>query len=294
MRIIVNIIIAGMLFSFSSANLISGINGNMQNFLSMNTGSFIDQNYRQINYNTNNLYSMSFIQFPADIKFHEIFIQKPFDKYMISSSMGVLNYGTLEDISNNQFSAKEQIIKISIFNIESSSFTYGVSVAYQTSKISSYSSSLLTYSIGFNKSYFDDRLLIGLSLENYNNVIKYHSNVSDSLPLIKKISTSYSPKFLPLDIIMDYLYQDTNNSELTIGIHGNIYKNFYLYSGKHIYLNNIDYYGIFNNLACGLGILINNRKKINNAFRIDLGVQHLTDGVLNIGTSFTIITLDNF
>ena len=36
MKIIVNIIIAGMLFSFSSANLISGINGNMQNFLSMN------------------------------------------------------------------------------------------------------------------------------------------------------------------------------------------------------------------------------------------------------------------
>ena len=41
-------------------------------------------------------------------------------------------------------------------------------------------------------------------------------------------------------------------------------------------------------------LLSNNRKKINNAFRIDLGVQHLTDGVLNIGTSFTIITLDNF
>ena len=149
-------------------------------------------------------------------------------------------------------------------------------------------------SIGLKKSYFDNRFLIGLSLENYNDVIKYHSNVSDSLPLIKKISTSYSPKFLPLDIIIDYLYQDTNNSELAIGIHGNIYKNFYLYSGKHIYLNNIDYYGFFNNLACGLGILINNRKKINNAFRIDLGVQHLTDGVLNIGTSFTIITLDNF
>jgi len=294
MKIIVNIIIAGMLFSFSFANLISGINGNMQNFLSMNTGSFIDQNYRQINYNTNNLYSMSFIQFPADIKFHEIFIQKPFDKYMISSSMGVLNYGTLEDISNNQFSAKEQIIKISIFNIESSSFTYGVSVAYQTSKISSYTSSLFAYSIGLKKSYFDDRFLIGLSLENYNDVIKYHSNVNDSLALIKKISTSYSPKFLPLDIIIDYLYQDTNNSELAIGIHGNIYKNFYLYSGKHIYLNNIDYYGFFNNLACGLGILINNRKKINNAFRIDLGVQHLTDGVLNIGTSLSIITLDNF
>ena len=294
MKIIVNIIIAGMLFSFSSANLISGINGNMQNFLSMNTGSFIDQNYRQINYNTNNLYSMSFIQFPADIKFHEIFIQKPFDKYMISSSMGVLDYGALEDISNNKFSAKEQIIRMSIFNIESPSLTYGISVGYWASKISSYTSSLFTYSIGFNKYYFEDRFLIGLSLENYNNVIKYHSNVSDSLLLVKKISTSYKPQFLPLNIIMNYIYENSNNSELAIGIHGNIYKIFYFYSGKYIYFNNMDYYGVFTNCAFGLGILINNRDEINNAFRIDLGVQHLTDGVLNIGTSFTIMTLDNF
>ena len=72
-------------------------------------------------------------------------------------------------------------------------------------------------------------------------------------------------------------------------------KNFYLYSGKHIYLNNMDYYGVFNNLSFGLGLLINNGYQINNnAFRIDLGVQHLTDGVLNIGTSLSIITLDNF
>ena len=127
--------------------------------------------------------------------------------------MGALNYGTLEDISNNQFAAKEQIIKISIFNIESSSFTYGVSVAYQTSKISSYTSSLFTYSIGLKKSYFDNRFLIGLSLENYNDVIKiFEKNSIETRPIISGNITKHP-------VIKDLNTKISNNLKNTNLIH---------------------------------------------------------------------------
>ena len=285
---ILHIILFGVIFSVTNANIVSGIQGNMQNFLSMNSGSFIDVNYRQINNNSTTLYSMSFIQFPAEIQFHEFFFQKRIDKYLISSTIGVLNYGIFEDTNNREFSADEQMIRVSIFNVESSSLTYGISAGYCLSHIDIYTSSLLSYSIGLNKTYFDNRLAIGLSLEKLDNVIENFSNINDTLPSIKKVSTSYKPKFLPFNILVDYLYEDSYNSKFVIGIHGKIYNNLYLYSGKHIYFNDFDYYSVFNNFSLGLGILLNN------IYKMDFGIQYLTDGVISVGISFTAIKLDNF
>ena len=87
--------------------------------------------------------------------------------------------------------------------------------------------------------------------------------------------------------MIDYSYKDTNNTEWGVGIQSNINNKFYLYSGKRIYLNDIDDYNIFSNLAFGCGTFITNLK-------IDFGIQYLTNGVINIGTSFSIIELDNF
>tara|TARA_Y100000588_G_C14046776_1_gene835317 strand:+ start:101 stop:970 length:870 start_codon:yes stop_codon:yes gene_type:complete len=280
--------IIGIIFSFSSANTIGMINGNMQAFSSMNSGSFINKNYQQINYNACDMYSMSFIQLPAEIKFHEIFFQKSINNYIISSRVGILSYGTLQDESNNEFSADQQILRLSIFNIASPSFTYGASLEYHLAEIENYNSSLLSYSIGFNKSYFDNRFIFGFSLENYIHTIESYSNVIDLFLPTKKIITSYKPKFLPLNIMIDYSYKDINNTELGVGIQSNINNKFYLYSGKRIYLNDIDDYNIFSNLAFGSGTLITNK------YKIDFGIQYLTNGVINIGTSFSIIELDNF
>ena len=288
MKPMLHIIILGTILSFTNANIVSGINGNMQNFLSMNSGSFIDMNYRQINNNNKTLYSMSFIQFPAEIKFHELFFQHKINKYLISSTIGILDYGLFKDSANREFSANEQIVKLSIFNIQSPSFIYGISTEYCLSHIDTYTRTLFSYSIGLEKTYFSNRLAIGLSLENLNNIITNFSNVTDSLPSIKKISTSYKPQFLPINIIINYLYQDSSNSQLALGLHSNIYNNLYLYSGKYIYLHNSDDYGTFSNCSFGLGILINSR------YKIDFGIQHLTDGILSIGTSFTAIKLNNF
>ena len=74
MNIIVKFFIIGILFAVSYANSIASINGDIQKFSSMSAGSFINDNYRQINNNSNHIYGMTFIQYPADITFHEIFL----------------------------------------------------------------------------------------------------------------------------------------------------------------------------------------------------------------------------
>tara|TARA_Y100001970_G_C14254291_1_gene874073 strand:- start:3852 stop:4715 length:864 start_codon:yes stop_codon:yes gene_type:complete len=280
-------IILAVIFSFNFANTIYRIPGNTEQFSSMNTGSFIDSYHRKINHKTYPLYSMSFIHFPAEIKFHQLFFQKPIKNYLISSHINILNYGTLEDVFNHQFSAYEQKLGIALFNILPNNLTYGLSIEYCRSKIEAYTSSALNYNIGFKKIYLDNRFSIGLSLENYNNWMQSYSNLQDSLASTITMSTSYKPKFLPLNLIMNYSNHNNDESELVVGCIGNINNRFYFYSGKYFYFNNLSVYSTLNNVAFGLGIFINNQ------YKIDFGIQHLTDGIFNIGTSLTVITLDN-
>ena len=287
MKNIIIYITTSIMISFSFGNVIISMNGNMNQFLSMNSGSFIESNYRKINQKTYSLYSMSFTQYPADIKFHEVFFQKPISNYVISSKISILNYGTLKDVLNRQFSANSHMLQISIFNIKSSSFTYGLSAGYCQSKIDNYSHALLFYSFGLNKSYLNQKLTLGIALENYNSIIKEYSNLSDSIPSALKITSSYDLQFIPLNMKINYIYNSDKIQELGISLIGEIDEKFYLYTGKYFYLDNMDLYSELDNIAFGLGILINNK------YKIDFGVQHLNTSVFNIGTSLTVITLDN-
>tara|TARA_Y100000996_G_scaffold415187_1_gene408634 strand:- start:3356 stop:4222 length:867 start_codon:yes stop_codon:yes gene_type:complete len=287
MKNIIIYLITSIMISFSFGNTIISMNGNMNQFLSMNSGSFIESNYQKINKRTHSLYSMSFTQYPADINFHEVFFQKPISNYIISSKISILNYGTLEDVLNHQFSANSHMLQISIFNIKSSSFTYGLSTGYCQSKIDNYSHALLFYSFGLNKSYLNQKLTIGIALENYNSIIKEYSNLSDSIPSVLKITSSYDFQFIPLNMKINYIHDSDNLQELGIGLIGAIDDKFYLYTGKYFYLDNMNLYSELDNIAFGLGILINNK------YKIDFGLQHLNTSIFNIGTSLTVITSDN-
>ena len=279
----IKIFISCIIFTISYCYSSVIITGNMQKFCLMNAGSFINNHYREIDTHSNILYSMSFIQYPAEIQFYEIFFQKSFDSYIISSNFGVLNYGILEDDNDNQFSPTEQKLELSIFNINYESFIYGASAGYVLSKIDDYRSSLLTYNIGFSKALFRNRFIIGMSIEDYSNVIENYSNISESYSSVKKISTELHPQFFKANITVDYLYTDINHSEYALGMKKIINKNFSFYLGKHFYSDNSDDVSIFDTTAAGIGLLINN------GYKIDLGIQHLTDGIINIGTSLTVI-----
>ena len=277
-----------IMISFSFSNTIISMNGNMDQFSSMNSGSFIESNYREFNNTTYNLYNMSFIKLPADITFHEIFFQKSMNQYLISSKISILNYGNLEDVLNNSFSANNRMLQISIFNIQSKSFIYGMSIGLIQSSIETYSSSALVYNFGFNKSYFNNKLIVGLSVENFNTIIDNYSNLEDSIPHIINVSSIYKPQFIPFNLRINYLYDSLNNQELGLSLIGHIDNIFYFYTGKYFYINDVIVYNVFENIAFGCGIFINNQYKIN------LGLQHLANGIFNIGTSLTAITLDNF
>ena len=116
---------------------------------------------------------------------------------------------------------------------------------------------------------------------------KEYSNLSDSIPSVLKITSSYDFQFIPLNMKINYIYNSDKIQELGISLIGEIDDKFYLYTGKYFYLDNMDLYSELDNIAFGLGILINNK------YKIDFGVQHLNTNIFNIGTSLTVITLDN-
>ena len=283
----INFLISFIIFTFVYPNSIIGIAGNIQEFSSVNAGSFINNNSRGINEDQKALYSLTFIRYIANIHFEEIFFQRSFDKYIFSTNLSILNYGTLEDVNHNEFSANEQLIELSIFDIESKSFTYGISIGYIFSHIAHYRSSLINYNFGCSKSLINGYLNIGLSLENYRNVIHNYSNIKDSHTPSKRLSVSLNPPFIPINILVDYLYEDINNSEYIFSIQGTINNNFYFYSGKHFYLieenTSPTNYNLLDNTGFGIGLLINNQ------YKIDFGMQSIARGVFSFGTSFSCI-----
>tara|TARA_B100000959_G_C14961697_1_gene616049 strand:+ start:1103 stop:1948 length:846 start_codon:yes stop_codon:yes gene_type:complete len=278
-----NFFISFIIFAISYGYSFGVITSDIGKFCVMNAGSFIDEHCRSHNMDSNTLYSMSFIQYPADIKSHQIFIQKSFDTHIISSSLNVLNYGILEEKDGNMFSAADQKLELSLFNIKSESFIYGVSAGYVTSQIDNYSSSLLTYNIGFKKHLINKRLAFGFSIEDYNYVIEDFSNIQESYLSLKKVITEFQPRFLKAHIMFDYIYKNSNHYEYILGIKKYINNFFNIYFGKHFYSSDTDNINIFNNVSTGFSLLINNNYKIN------FGIQHLADRMVNIGTSLSII-----
>ena len=278
-----NFFISFIIFAMSYGYSFSVITSDIGKFCVMNAGSFIDEHYRSHDIDSNILYSMSFIQYPADIKSHQIFIQKSFNTHIISSNLDVLNYGILEEKDGNMFSAADQKLELSIFNIKSESFIYGVSAGYVSSQIDDYSSSLLIYNIGFKKYIFNKHFAFGFSIEDYNHVIDDFSNIQESYLSFKKVITELQPRFLKAHIMFDYIYKDSNHYEYILGIKKYINKNFNIYFGKHFYSYDTDNINVLNNISTGFDLLINNDYKIN------FGIQHLTDRIINIGTSLSII-----
>mgnify|MGYP001226024286 CR=1 FL=1 len=278
----INFFISFIMMAISFCNAFSVTTNHIEKFCLMNAGSFIDEFYRKTPARSNILYSMSFIQYPNDIKSHQVFIQKNYDSHIISSSLDVLNFGVLEDIDENTFSASDKKFELSIFNIESQSFIYGVSTGYVFSNIDSYSSTIVTYNIGFKKYLLQQRLSIGFSIENINKVIADYSNINESYISSKKITTELIPQYLKALIVFDYIHTDNSPSEYALGIKKYINKNINIFLGKYFFIDNKNEVMLFDNCAAGIDFSIKD-------YKINFGVQHLSSSIISFGTSLSVI-----
>ena len=112
-----NLIIILLTISFGFSSQIHELSGNISNFSSMSTGSLFENKTKKFDVNVSSIYSSSFIRYPANINFIELFYQRNTDNYIISTNIGLLDYGILNNSSSNTSLASDKIINFSLFNI---------------------------------------------------------------------------------------------------------------------------------------------------------------------------------
>ena len=255
---------------------ITDLTGDITSFAKMSSDTHISKNNRM---SGDNIIGVSLIQYPAHILFSEFFGQVSRNSFLFSSRVGIIDYGKLSDINGNDFSAYDAIIETTIQNYKNN-IQYGGSIGYAFSRIGSYTSSLLIYNIGGNKSLFDDKLIIAISLENNIRTIKNYSSYNNQYPIKKRFNLKYDLQYLPLNIIIDYLDEDIS-SYLTLALQAHVKDNINIYGGKKLhFLDNKfdDEYKLLDNVSIGLSFLT---KKL----QFNLGLQLNSASSINYGTS---------
>ena len=274
MKYFIYIIILSVIFAIQIIDL----TGNINSFSKMNAGTYISKNNR---ISGDNIIAVSLIQYPANILFSEFFGQVKRSSFLFSSRIGIIDYGQFSDINGNYFSASDAIIETTIQNYKNN-IQYGGSIGYAFSKIENYTSSLLIYNIGGSKSFLHDKLIIAISLENNIKTIKNYSSYENQYPSQKRLNLSYALKYLPLNVIIDYLHRD-KNSYLTLAFKANVNDNVNIYGGKKLHFsdNRLDNeYKLLNNISMGLSFLT---KKL----QFNLGLQLNSASSINYGTSLS-------
>ena len=272
--------IYSIIFSTIFAIQIIDLTGNINNFSQMNANIHISKNDRM---SGDNIIAISLIQYPANILFSEFFGQVKQSSFLFSSRIGIIDYGQLSNINENNFSASDGIIEMTIQN-HKDNIKYGGSIGYAYSKIENYTSSLLIYNIGGSRAFFYNKLLIGISLENNIKIIKDYSDYENEYLPRKRLNLNYTLKYLPLNVIVDYLYSN-KNSYLTLALKANLNDYLSFYGGKKLHFSeNIldNQYKLLDNISMGLSFLT---KKL----QFNLGLQLGSASSINYGTSLIMI-----
>ena len=274
-------IIVCFIISLLLSNEINLLSGDIHRFSIMNAGVPSHQHYRN-SFNEANYYSISFIHLPVNVNFGEVFYNFDFVNTNISSSIGILDWGELNS-TNNSSTASEKKFQISFLKEGNFQLNYFGSIAYYWSNIQNYKSSSLEYNFGVDQSFFNNNLIIGFALENYNKPIKNYSNVESNIKPRYHYSVELKPKYINAHIYLDYINSSDNFSEVILGLNGEFNDFLSISSGKIFYLDNLSIdndYTIFDNL--GFGVQCNIKH-----YRVNFGIQLLTSSIMNVGTSLS-------
>jgi len=267
------------IFSIGYTNQINSVSGNIEKFSLMNGNSFINN---IINDSDNNQYRISFIQYPGQITSgHFLYIEK-YKKYFIQSKIATINYGTLHAEDSNAFTASDNIIEIAIIKESSNSLMLGSSIGYAWSKIGDYTSSELIHNIGFSYPLLNERMIIGLSIENMVHTINEYSNINAKYNHNNNLSIQFNPEHINGSLFINYIYSNTNTSQAIVSFKININENINIFTGKSLFSMETSNYLFYDNLSLGVGIIIPK-------YRFNIGMQYLGDTGMVFGSSLIIL-----
>ena len=267
-----------LFFSICFSSQLTIMNGNIEQFSLINSGSHINSIGFSISDSSKSRYGFSFIEYPANISHHHFFYQQLFkSSFFTSINIDYLDFGELQSLVS-KFSAKDSRIQFSIFYFDSEGLIFGGSVGYLESKISSYSQSIVTYDLGIKKSLINNSLFLGFSLQNGSKLIKNYSNVIESFNFERVINFEYYSKLLDSRLFFDIIKERNNLIEYRYAIKKYITNFFNICLGKHISANSNYELDFLDRTSAGFNIVVSN-------YKVDVGVQHLSHGLLNFGCS---------
>ena len=149
----------------------------------------------------------------------------------------------------------------------------GSSIGYSNSKIKEYRNQNIIHSVGFRKSFSNNSVIVGLSLENMIHSIEEYSNISISHTPLKKISFQLNPDYMNSELSINYSSINKNLSELIISVTKLIGNNINLMAAKSLHISNNSFESTdtyFDNISMRMGVL-------SDLYTIDLGFQYLRD-----------------
>ena len=270
------------MFSIGYTNQINSVSGNIEKFSLMNGNSFINNTIDGVD---NNLYKISLIQYPGQISLGQFLYIEKYKKYFIQSKISTINYGTLSDDNENNFKASDNIIEISIIKESSNNLMLGSSIGYAWSRISDYRSSQLIHNIGMRYSLWNNRIIIGFSIENMVHTINEYSNINSQYNHHHNLSIQLNPQHINSSLFINYIYSNTNTSEAIVSFRSNINDHISIFIGKSFYLTDASLdsqYLFYDNFSLGIGIIIPK-------YRINVGMQYLGDTGVVLGSSLIIL-----
>lgn len=265
--------------SFCLSGELISVSDNISNFSMMNSGSFINHLKRDSDF-SKNVYSLGVVSFPGDIIYKTLHVSHPFNNLELSYHIRILNYGELTDASED-FEANEQSVNFSILQNNDNDFTLGASIDYLFSWIGEYRQSAFIYNIGFIKFFYNNKLSMGCSLEDYVHTLENFSNIENDISWDIKISSHFNPSHAPYKLFFDYIYHNKHDDAVIIALDLNIDNHVSILLGKNLYLADGDG---SNTLLSNFGV--GTRIKVKESI-INIGIQYLDNGVISIGSGLT-------
>jgi hypothetical protein len=276
-----SIILLIFILSFGLSNQINNIPKNIESLSKMSGDSFIENIISDTHYN---YYMIALVQYPGEIFSGHFTYGNKYKNYFVQSNFLNINYGKLNNEDGDSFYANEYMIDLSIVRDYSNNFMIGSSIGYSNSKIKEYRNQNIIQSVGFRKSFSNNSVVVGLSLENMIHSIEEYSNISISHTPLKKISFQLNPDYMNSELSINYSSINKNSSELIISVLKLIGNNINLMAGKSLHISNNSFESsdtYFDNISMGMGVL-------SDLYTIDLGFQYLRDMGIIIGTSISI------
>ena len=269
------------ILSFGFSNQINNIPKSIADLSKMSGNSFIEN---IVSIGHSNYYRIALVQYPGDISSGHFSYGDKYKNYFIQSNFLNISYGKLSNENGDSFGANEYMIELSIVREYRNHFMIGSSVGYSQSKIREYINQNIFHSIGFRKSFTNNRVIIGLTLENMIHSIEEYSNISIKHTPFKKISFQLKPDYINTEFSINYTLFNHNASEVTLSASKFIGNNIHLMAGKSLHISNNSFESTdtyFENISMGMGVL-------SNLYTIDLGFQYLGNLGIIIGTSISI------